>query len=130
VSVVADADGPGMDAAAGVTGDLEAEGPVDPSAEAPAAEATFEQAPADPGAGSPERGFPGFPSGDPRQPPLSRRPRGLDARPVPGGGDPELTETIRRERPYMRLLVAMVAVIVGGSLILTFLAIASAILYR
>jgi hypothetical protein len=83
--------------------------------------------------GAPEptaRGFPGFPVGDPRQLPLSQRPRGLDARPVPGGGDPELPATIARERPYVRLLVAMVAVIVGGSLILTFLAIASAMIYR
>jgi hypothetical protein len=76
------------------------------------------------------RGFPGFPAGDPRQLPLSQRPRGLDAPPVPGGGDPELRATLARERPYVRLLVAMVAVIVGGSLLLTFLAIISAAVLR
>ena len=76
------------------------------------------------------RGFPGFPAGDPRQLPLSQRPRGLDAPAVPGGGDPELRVTIARERPYVRLLVGMVAVIVGGSLILTFLAIISAAVLR
>jgi len=76
------------------------------------------------------RGFPGFPAGDPRRAPLSRRPRGLDAPPIPGGGDPELRETVARERPYVRLLVGMVAVIVGGSLLLTFLAIISAAVLR
>jgi hypothetical protein len=78
----------------------------------------------------PARGFPGFPAGDPRQLPLSQRPRGLDAPPVPGGRDPELRETLVRERPYVRLLVGMVAVIVGGSLLLTFLAIISAAVLR
>ena len=78
----------------------------------------------------PARGFPGFPAGDPRQLPLSQRPRGLEAPPPPGGRDPELKETLGRERPYMRLLVGMVAVIVGGSLLLTFLALLSAAILR
>lgn len=78
----------------------------------------------------PGRGFPGFPAGDPRQRPLAERPRGLDAPPPPGGTDPEMADTLARERPYVRLLIAMVAIIVGGSLLLTFLALASAALLR
>jgi hypothetical protein len=78
----------------------------------------------------PARGFPGFPAGDPTQLPLSQRPRGLDAVPPPGGRDPEIRQTLTRERPYVRLLVGMVAVIVGGSLLLTFLALLSAAFLR
>ena len=90
---------------------------------------------ADPGAAipataPPDRGFPGFPAGDPDQLPLSQRPRGLDATPPPGGRDPEIRATLTRERPYVRLLVGMVAVIVGGSLLLTFLALISAAFLR
>ena len=76
------------------------------------------------------RGFPGFPAGDPDQLPLSQRPRGLDAVPPLGGRDPGIRATLARERPYMRLLVGMVAVIVGGSLLLTFLALLSAAFLR
>jgi hypothetical protein len=79
---------------------------------------------------TPSRGFPGFPAGDPAQLPLSQRPRGLDAVPPPGGRDPRIRETIARERPYTRLLVGMVVVIVGGSLLLTFLALLSAAFLR
>ena len=86
--------------------------------------------PAAPDAGEPGRGFPGFPEGDPDQLPLSRRPRGLDATPPPGGRDPEIRATLARERPYVRLLVGMVALIVGGSLLLTFLALISAAFLR
>jgi len=103
--------------------------PADPVAEGTAA--TTGGAPAASGpAEPPARGFPGFPAGDPRQLPLAQRPRGLDAPPVPGGGDPALRQTIARERPYVRLLVGMVAVIVGGSLILTIVAIISAAVLR
>ena len=76
------------------------------------------------------RGFPGFPAGDAGQLPLSQRPRGLDAAPPPGGRDPDVRTTLARERPYVRLLVGMVAVIVGGSLLLTFLALLSAAFLR
>ncbi len=96
--------------------------PVPPAEPAPAAEA--------PPPGPPARGFPGFPAGDPTQLPLSQRPRGLDAVPPPGGRDPEIGQTLTRERPYVRLLVGMVAVIVGGSLLLTFLALLSAAFLR
>jgi len=78
----------------------------------------------------PARGFPGFPAGDPDQLPLSQRPRGLDATPPPGGRDPEIRATLTRERPFVRLLVGMVAVVVGGSLLLTFLALISAAFLR
>jgi hypothetical protein len=84
----------------------------------------------EPEAAPPARGFPGFPAGDPAQLPLSQRPRGLDAVPAPGGRDPEIRRTVARERPYVRLLVGMVAVIVGGSLLLTFLALLSAAFLR
>ena len=84
----------------------------------------------EPEAVPPARGFPGFPAGDPAQLPLSQRPRGLDAVPPPGGRDPEIRRTVARERPYVRLLVGMVAVIVGGSLLLTFLALLSAAFLR
>jgi hypothetical protein len=101
-------------------------------AEATAAEpaSAAEAATAEAASEAPARGFPGFPAGDPKQLPLSQRPRGLDAPPVPGGRDPEIRETLTRERPYMRLLIGMVAVIVGGSLILTFLALISAAILR
>ncbi len=114
---------------------------LDPGAEAaagggrtPAAE-TFEAVPPAEVAEAaesvpPARGFPAFPAGDPRQLPLSQPPRGLEAPPPPGGRDPELKETLGRERPYVRLLVGMVAVIVGGSLLLTFLALLSAAILR
>jgi hypothetical protein len=105
---------------------------ADPAGEVPGPAGAYAGPAASPAgtAEPPARGFPGFPDGDPRQLPLSQRPRGLDAPPVPGGGDPELRETLARERPYVHLLVGMVAVIVGGSLILTFLAIISAAVLR
>ncbi len=103
---------------------------VTPAAEATSASVPPAEALAAAEAVPPSRGFPGFPAGDPRQLPLSQRPRGLEAPPPPGGRDPELKETLARERPYVRLLVGMVAVIVGGSLLLTFLALLSAAILR
>ncbi len=55
---------------------------------------------------------------------MARR-RGLDQAYITGGDDPQLRETMRYERPYVRLLVGMVLVIVLGGFILGF---ASAIL--
>ena len=102
-----------------------------PTESAPPTEvATPTEEAAPPGQASSERGFPGFPVGDPEQLPLSQRPRGLDAVPPRGGRDPEIRATLARERPYVRLLVGMVAVIVGGSLLLTFLALLSAAFLR
>jgi len=40
------------------------------------------------------------------------RKRGLPAPYIAGGDDPDLPETLRRERPYVRLLIAMVVAIV------------------
>ena len=100
--------------------------PVEPAQAIPAAaEAAAPAAPA--------RGTPGIPHADEAArgtPGIPRRPRGLSAPYIAGGDDPEIAETRRRERPYMRLLIGMVAVIVGGTLLLTILAIASSILYR
>ena len=43
------------------------------------------------------------------------RARGLAAPYIPGGTDPDPEGTRRRERRYLRLLVAMVAIIVIGA---------------
>ncbi len=48
------------------------------------------------------------------------RARGLNAPYIPGGEDPHPEEAARQERFYLRLLIAMVAVIVLGTLILAF----------
>jgi hypothetical protein len=56
---------------------------------------------------------------------VQARKRGLEQAYITGGDDPELGETLAYERPYVRLLVAMVLVIVFGGFILGF---ASAIL--
>jgi len=115
-------------AAAGATDPAPEPGATDPAPEpgAPAGE---------PGAPAGERGTPGIPrASDDRAergtPGVPTRPRGLSAPLIPGGEDPDLDETLRRQRPYMRLLIGMVVVIVGGTLVLTILAIASSIIYR
>ena len=43
---------------------------------------------------------------------VAARKRGLEQPYIDGGDDPELDETITKERPYVRLLLAMVIVIV------------------
>jgi hypothetical protein len=48
---------------------------------------------------------------------LARR-RGLPQPYIMGGDDPNLAETLRRERRYVRLLVAMVVVIVAMGFVL------------
>jgi hypothetical protein len=50
---------------------------------------------------------------------MARR-RGLEQPYIAGGDDPELRETLVRERPYLRLLIGMVLVIVLGGFILGF----------
>jgi hypothetical protein len=50
---------------------------------------------------------------------MARR-RGLERPYIAGGDDPELGETLVRERPYVRLLVGMVLVIVLGGFIVGF----------
>ena len=46
------------------------------------------------------------------------RAKGLDAPYIEGGDDPNLDATLARERPYVRLLVAMIAVIVLGGFVI------------
>ena len=41
------------------------------------------------------------------------RKRGLQQPYIAGGDDPELPETLERERPYVRILVAMIVAIVA-----------------
>ena len=55
---------------------------------------------------------------DPRN--VAARRRGLDGPYIAGGEDPEIGATLRRERPYLRLLVAMVVVIVLVGFVLGF----------
>lgn len=43
---------------------------------------------------------------------VAARKRGLEQPYIDGGEDPNLDETLARERPYVRLLVAMVVAIV------------------
>ncbi len=49
------------------------------------------------------------------------RRRGLDAPYIAGGDDPELDEALARERPYIRILLIMVALIVFLAFFLGFL---------
>jgi hypothetical protein len=43
---------------------------------------------------------------------VAARKRGLDQPYIAGGEDPEIEETLSEERPYVRLLIAMVIAIV------------------
>lgn len=52
---------------------------------------------------------------------VAARRRGLEQPYIAGGNDPELDETLRRERPYVKILVAMVVVIVLTGFVLGFL---------
>ena len=52
---------------------------------------------------------------------VAARKRGLEGPYIAGGDDPELDETRRRERPYVRILIAMVAVIVATGFVLGFI---------
>jgi hypothetical protein len=49
---------------------------------------------------------------------VAARRRGLEQPYIAGGDDPQLPETLRRERPYVRLLLVMVAVIVAMGFVL------------
>jgi len=49
---------------------------------------------------------------------VAARKRGLEQPYIAGGEDPEIEETRRRERPYVEMLVAMVAIIVLGGFVL------------
>ncbi len=52
---------------------------------------------------------------------LAARRRGLASAYIPGGEDPEMAETRRRERRYVRLLIAMIVLIVGIGMFVTIL---------
>jgi hypothetical protein len=56
---------------------------------------------------------------DPRN--VMARRRGLEQPYITGGEDPELEQTLAEERPYVRILVWMVAVIVIGGFVLGFI---------
>jgi hypothetical protein len=53
---------------------------------------------------------------------IHARARGLDAPTIAGGEDPDPEAGLREERFYLRLLVIMVALIVGGAILLTLVA--------
>lgn len=68
---------------------------------------------------------PTTPTGPPSLPPEAfteraahARARGLAAPYIAGGDDPELVETMRRERVYVRVLLAMIVAIVLGGFVL------------
>jgi hypothetical protein len=48
---------------------------------------------------------------------LAARARGLSSAYIPGGDDPDIDRTRRREARYLRLLIAMVVLIVGTGLV-------------
>ena len=52
---------------------------------------------------------------------VAARNRGLDQAYIAGGDDPELEETMRRERPYVQILIAMVVIIVLLGFVLGFI---------
>jgi len=52
---------------------------------------------------------------------VAARRRGLEQPYIAGGDDPELEETLRRERPYVQILVAMVVIIVLTGFVLGFI---------
>ena len=52
---------------------------------------------------------------------VAARRRGLEQPYIAGGNDPQLDETLRRERPYLRILIAMVVIIVLVGFVLGFL---------
>jgi hypothetical protein len=72
---------------------------------------------------------------DPRQPrtdlppvterDLAAQARGLSSAYIPGGDDPDIERTRRREARYVRLLVAMVVLIVGSGLIVSLVGLAT-----
>lgn len=52
---------------------------------------------------------------------VAARRRGLEQPYIAGGEDPEIEETLRRERPYVRILIAMVVIIVLTGFVLGFI---------
>jgi hypothetical protein len=56
---------------------------------------------------------------------LAARARGLSSAYIPGGDDPDIERTRRREARYLRLLVAMVVLIVGTGLVVSLIGLAT-----
>ncbi len=52
---------------------------------------------------------------------VAARSRGLEQPYIAGGDDPQLDETLRRERPYVQFLVLMVVLIVALGFVLGFI---------
>ena len=52
---------------------------------------------------------------------VAARRRGLEQPYIAGGDDPEIEETLRRERPYVQILIAMVVIIVLTGFVLGFI---------
>ena len=52
---------------------------------------------------------------------IAARKRGLEQPYIAGGEDPEIEATLRHERPYVRILVAMVVIIVLTGFVLGFI---------
>jgi hypothetical protein len=52
---------------------------------------------------------------------VAARKRGLEAPYIAGGDDPELADTLRTERRYVHILLAMVAIIVATGFVLGFI---------
>jgi hypothetical protein len=55
---------------------------------------------------------------------LAARARGLESAHIPGGDDPDIERTRRREARYLRLLIGMVVLIVGSGLIVSLVGLA------
>ena len=51
---------------------------------------------------------------------VAARKRGLEQPYIAGGEDPEIEETLRHERPYVQILIAMVVIIVMTGFVLGF----------
>src|SRR4051812_755427 len=69
-------------------------------------------------ASSPAEALPPDPSKYDEYRNVAARKRGLDQPYIVGGEDPELPAEVARERPYVRLLVAMIAIIVALGFVL------------
>jgi hypothetical protein len=56
---------------------------------------------------------------------LAARARGLSSAYIPGGNDPDIERTRRREARYIRLLIAMILLIVGSGLVASLVGLAT-----
>ena len=56
---------------------------------------------------------------------LAARARGLSSAYIPGGDDPDIERTRRREARYLRLLIGMVLLIVGSGLVASLVGLAT-----